>query len=350
MKNTESFSSIPAAIVTINSGETSAPFSGNDTLALFAGMTEQLSEGDNPLISPHYVDMAEAEQMLTDGEIDGIFYWDGGINLMVMKQGLNQSVLKSVSESFMRISQTIGTISQARPDMFEQAYDILTMEIEQSANKEITLGRGETDIMISYFYSLIAMSCLYGSMFGYAKAIGIQANMSPLAARRSVSPSRKISMIIGDTAAAVTVQFIEALIVIAYLAFVLGVNFGDQWGFVILTSLAASIMGVTLCLAISTVLKSANENAIGGILSGIVLLLCFLSGLMVSNMKYIIEKNVPFINKINPAALISDAFYSLTVYDNYSRYTQCMLSMLAASALFCIISALVLRRRNYASI
>ena len=34
----------------------------------------------------------------------------------------------------------------------------------------------------------------------------------------------------------------------------------------------------------------------------------FLSGLMNNTMKDLVEKNMPVINRINPAALISDAF------------------------------------------
>jgi len=156
-------------------------------------------------------------------------------------------------------------------------------------------------------------------------------------------------MILSDFAAAATVQFIEALIVIAYLVFVLGVNFGTQWGFVILTSLIGSIMGVSLGIFISSLFK-LSETTMSGILSAVVLFLCFLSGLMYGNMKRIIEQSVPFINRINPAAVLSDAFYCLTVYDMYSRYIMCIISMLIISVVFCVASAFVLRRKRYASI
>ena len=36
----------------------------------------------------------------------------------------------------------------------------------------------------------------------------------------------------------------------------------------------------------------------------------FLAGMMGGSMKYVIDKNVPIINKINPAAMITDGFYA----------------------------------------
>ena len=47
---------------------------------------------------------------------------------------------------------------------------------------------------------------------------------------------------------------------------------------------------------------------------------CFLSGLMVGDMRMNIENSCPIINKINPAALITDSFYALEIYDTYDRF------------------------------
>jgi len=179
--------------------------------------------------------------------------------------------------------------------------------------------------------------------------LGIQANLSPLAARRCVSPVKKSAVIISEFAAAVTIQFVISLIVAAYLMFVLRINFGDQSGFIILTSLTSSIMGVSLGIFVGAFIKG-NENTMQSILTCVVLSLCFFGGLMIGSMKNIIEQNIPVINRINPAVMISDSFYSLSVYSTYSRYIYCMVSMLIASALFCAASAFVLGRKKYASI
>ena len=101
--------------------------------------------------------------------------------------------------------------------------------------------------------------------------------------------------------------------------------------------------------AIGTVVK-ANENIKTGILLTITMLGCFLSGMMGITMKYIIDKNIPIINKINPASMITDGFYALYYYDTLNRYFFNIASLLIFSGIAIIISYMSLRRQKYDSI
>lgn len=61
-------------------------------------------------------------------------------------------------------------------------------------------------------------------------------------------------------------------------------------------------------------------------------------------------KHAPFINRINPAALISDCFYTLNNYDNLQRFATDLLTLSVMAVLFFGISCLVTRRKTYASL
>ena len=67
-------------------------------------------------------------------------------------------------------------------------------------------------------------------------------------------------------------------------------------------------------------------------------------------MKYIIDKNVPLLNKINPANMITDGFYSLYYYNTLDRYIGNIISLVIFSVILLTISGLVLRRQKYDSI
>ena len=82
----------------------------------------------------------------------------------------------------------------------------------------------------------------------------------------------------------------------------------------------------------------------------VVMPLCFLSGLMMGTMRMIVEQHIPWLNRINPAALISDAFDCLNVYQDYDRYLEKNVSMLILAVLFVTIGILLTRRRKYASL
>ena len=71
---------------------------------------------------------------------------------------------------------------------------------------------------------------------------------------------------------------------------------------------------------------------------------------MVGNMKDIVEKNLPVFNRINPAALITDCFYSLNIYDDLTVYLRSLISLAVISMLLCLGSFFMMRRKKYASI
>lgn len=77
---------------------------------------------------------------------------------------------------------------------------------------------------------------------------------------------------------------------------------------------------------------------------------CFFSGMMGITMKYMIDKNIPIINKMNPASMITDGFYSLYYYDTLNRYWFNIYSLLIFSAIMLGLSILSLRRQKYDNI
>ena len=71
---------------------------------------------------------------------------------------------------------------------------------------------------------------------------------------------------------------------------------------------------------------------------------------MFVKMKDIIARNAPVLSYINPAALISDAFYSLYVFDNHRRFFTNIAILCVLSAAMCLVSFMQLRGERYASL
>ena len=76
----------------------------------------------------------------------------------------------------------------------------------------------------------------------------------------------------------------------------------------------------------------------------------FLAGMMVGNMKDIIERSCPVVNRLNPAAVLSDAFYCMAVYDSPERFLRNIITMVIMAVLFVTIAFLGIRRERYDSI
>lgn len=142
------------------------------------------------------------------------------------------------------------------------------------------------------------------------------------------------------------VQLIGLTLLFIYTVAILKVDYGTNLPLILLLGLVGSLAGLSMGVAIGAVLKT-NENIKTGILLSITMLGCFLSGMMGITMKYIIDKNVPIINKINPASMITDGFYALYYYDTLNRYFFNIASLLIFSIVLILISYISLRRQKF---
>ncbi|MDO5294617.1 MAG: ABC transporter permease [bacterium] len=338
MKGSETFSPIDVVIVEETKMDT--------YFTEFIHSIDQTSKSH--LINVTICSKDDAANKLNNDEVSGVLTVNKELSLTVMKEGYDQSILKSIFDEYQRTAAMVESIARTNHDKVQDA--LATVSASLDANTEISLSKHtNTDPMTWYYYSLIAMACLFSSMFGFRATINSQANLSSLAARKAVSPAHRLCVITTDFLGSLLVQFASICLLICYLAFVLNVNFGDRLPFVFLTALVGCVIGISLGIFITSI---GNFSAVLklSILIAVSLFLCFLSGLMVSNIKDLIDRNCPIINRINPAALINDALYSLSIFDDYSRYTRNMVTLVIMAVVLCFASFIVTRRERYASI
>ncbi len=336
-ENLENFRTIPIAYVETENAD-----------AEFEAVLTELEQQDSPLVERNTVSLDEAQKLLEDGDVEGVYYNDkDGIILYVKEEGIFPSILKTVLDEYQKTSNAIATIAEKHPENLMAVLDNISTEVNMLTEKPTSSGN--LDTMVSYFYALIAMSCLYGCFTGVNCAVDIKADKSALGARRLVASTNRFSMMLADIAASIALQFFCSELAVCYLKYVLKVDFGRRMPYLALVVLVGSIIGIATGFFIGSVGKAPIEGKIG-MAVGITMLECFLSGLMVGNMYYIIQDICPLINKINPASLIVDALYSLDIYDTYERFYGNLGLMLGISVLLGGLGYLSIRRERYASI
>jgi ABC-2 type transport system permease protein len=77
---------------------------------------------------------------------------------------------------------------------------------------------------------------------------------------------------------------------------------------------------------------------------------CFLSGMMVGGINYVIAEKAPIVSWLNPAARITDAFYCLYYYDTYDKFFLNIGIILAMTVAMFAVTSIFLRRQRYESI
>lgn len=315
----------------------------------FTEMMKQVSISENKkMFNITFTNSKNAKDLLDKNKITGYVLYDNGLNLVVKESGLYESITKSVLETYSKVTNTINNIYVLNGELISNA-EIETLYQGGDYIINSNAINNPPDLVLNHYYSLIAMACLFGAMYGLKEVCDIQANLSAKGARLNASPVNKVKLALSSIMAAFTIQLTSILLLIAFLAFVLHVDFGDRILLIIITSIIGSLTGVLIGTSIGSISKK-SEDFKSSLISSVSMLCCFLAGLMVVNMKYIIASKVPFLQYINPANLITDAFYSLYFYSSLNRFYVNISILCIINVILMIITFNSTRRTEYASI
>lgn len=290
---------------------------------------------------------SDAIKALKEETILGIYYVDDTPSLSVGKNGINESILSSLLKNYNQNAAMIQKIAMTHPEKMGAAIEAMKDYHPETRNE--SLGGKTLDPNVQYFFALIAYACLSGAFLGVRSSLDSQANLSALGARRSITPTHKLKLILIDMTVLFIIHFINILVLNLYLIKVLGISLGDNIGALLIVDFMGSMIGVSLGIAFGCLSKLSTDMKLG-LTVAITLIPGFLAGLMFGNMKNIIELHCPIINRLNPAAVLSDAFYCMSVYNDAHRFARSIGILAIMSALFLLIAYLGIRRERYDSI
>lgn len=296
---------------------------------------------EDKLFNAKYVDKDSASELLKNNDISGyIEVKNNNVIVNVNKSGINETIIKYVVDEVIRNNKIYENFIKEGRNPYE-----ITSAVKAKLNNISNENLSYTNIE---FYTLLAMTALYGGLISMFISNKHQPNISTVGKRTSISCIKKSTLIFTNLLASYIIEVMGLFIVLAYTIFVLKADFGSNLALVILITLAGALAGLAIGLVIS--LLKVKENAKTGILIGTTMMMSFFSGMYGITMKYVIDKNIPVINKINPTSLITDAYYSLYYYDTYSRYITNLVLLLLISGLLIGVSIIKLRRNRYDSI
>ena len=319
---------------------------------LYKQTFKTLSDKDNEdrLFKIKYTNKDKAKKLLEDGKIEGYLELKNNEpKLTFQSNGINQTIIKYVVDEIHDTEKMILTMqidfSKGLNDISDKINDYLNTNEIKLENK----ASDNLDYMMIEYYTLIAMTCLYAGSIGMIAIGETLPYLKGNGKRTSISPAKKSSIVFSSVIASFIVQLLTLGLLYLYTIFVLNINYGDDIAYIILLSLVGSLAGISLGLFLGTHLKS-SENTKTGIMIAVTMAGCFFAGMMGVRMKYVIDKNLPLLNVINPANMITDGFYALYYYTSYNRYWFNITSLLIFSAITIVLSCIKIGRARYDSI
>ncbi|MEJ5922218.1 ABC transporter permease [Bifidobacterium thermophilum] len=201
--------------------------------------------------------------------------------------------------------------------------------------------------MVRYHVAILAMSILMAMSMTCNMLSALQANLSPLGARVSVSPLSRFARIGAVLLSSWLATFLCMLVVYAYMRIALGVSFPGREGLAILAIAIGS--GMANCLGL--VLGAIPVISLGvksGISVAFSLILSIFTGLY-GNMAFAdsVQRAVPGLQYLNPAKQVTNLFYDLLYYDSLAPFARTVGVIAAMSAIALGVAAFELRKVSY---
>lgn len=327
---------------------------------IYQDALKKLEHGKDKLFNIKYVSQKKANKLLNNSDIKGyIIFKNDKPEVVIKENGTYQTIIKFVITEINQNKIMIENLSKKEVEDEiangnvsidqEKIVDNILNKIKSEKVELKNISNSNLSYMQIEYYTLIAMACMYGGMLGLTAINNSLANMSSKGKRISVSPNKKSVIVLSSAIGSYIVSLVGLVLLLVFLKLILKVDFGNNAFLVILLSLVGNLAGISLGVLIASIFR-VSEGAKTGITIAITMFLSVLSGMMGVTLKYVIDKNIPVVNLINPNNLITDGFYSLYYYDTLSRYFRDISYLLIFIIICLTISFISLRREKYDSI
>lgn len=302
------------------------------------------------LLEVQYLGEAEAYQELHNFSLSGVFrvQGNGHLELIINRSDIEQTILRSVADSFNQISLAVNEAIRSNPGQAEAILASLDWVDTAKIFKD-NAYRQDGNPMVTYIFALIGMFVMYAMNFTLVEVTYLQANLSKQGARVMASPASKLTLILSSVCAAFTIQMLNTIAFLFFLDKVIGVpilHFGlPLWVLMVVANLAAIALGA----ALATLVRGGLDLKIS--LAITISMVCsFLAGMMTEGIRFTIINAFPRLSRLNPVELIADSFYSMYFFADEARVWENSLILAGIAIVLAVLSIIKLRRSDYASI
>lgn len=317
----EKFHTIPTAVVLQSEGE--------GYIRLLQGA--ETAQG-MPLLEITETTGEQAEDLLKRQKVKGIIYIGDSLALKVLESGREQSLLHLIVNRAQRCMDL--SLPWQGGEMFVEEKGITGDDMNCTMN---------------FMYAVIALSCLLSALMGCDRMAKRRVCEYGAGIRLYVAPLPEVKGFLADFLVSAITGYAVVCLLFLYMRFLLGIPMGNRYLLIFLALMAAVGCGVMLGMFVGS-LPIRRENDRLTVLTGSLLVCCALDDLMIEGIRDSVEHTIPLVNDINPAALISDALYSLNLYGTGSRFWADIGKLGGETVLLALLCLVIGRRRRHAGL
>ncbi|MCY6353721.1 ABC transporter permease [Clostridium sp. ZS2-4] len=251
---------------------------------------------------------------------------------------LGASFVEGILNTFVQRYNVINEIKEKKTRFLEKVVKGSDKKyiIVQSLNE-----KKEPRAIDCYGVTMTTLIILYSAFTGAYGMIGEKNRKTE--ARILAAPVTKKEIFIGKTLGALVVTIFQISIVIIFSKYVIGVNWGNNIGMLLLVIGSEIIMAVSMGIGVAFLTKT--EAAMNSILNFMIPIMVFLGGGYVPLEEFNSEI-LNIISNFSPVRWINSSILNIVFRDNYEKVIPTIAINFTAAVIFLIIASMLFRREE----
>lgn len=381
MRSTGSVEAVKVAVVADDAWEDSP----------FSQVVDTLREADEPLLAVHPVATEqEARGLIAEGSVAGAYIVDaagpadaagaasgsgtaagssdvststssagstGAPRIILAPAGsgtgsdafydVNRAILESVATSYLQSEALIEELATHDPVALSDPTTIENALGLSVSVREVSLTHAQPDSMVRFYYALLGMASIFAAQLAGESVWHLQPTSSAAGARRTVSSTSRMRLLIPTIGACWAVSTTFLAIAFGYICLTAHIDFSGREGLCIVGIAASSLLSCGIGALVGALPGRMGSDSRRGILTALTCLLSLFAGLYgepTMDLADTIAQAIPAATWLNPVCLIRDLFYTVYYYDTLVPFALRLAACAGIAAVLLAVSTACMRR------
>lgn len=260
---------------------------------------------------------------------------------------VNRAILESVATSYLQRVALIEDLSAHDPAALSDPIaleDALGLGVSV---REVSLTHAQPDSMVRFYYALLGMASIFAAQLAGESVWRLQPTSSAAGARRTVSSTSRMRLLIPTIGACWAVSTTFLAIAFGYICLTAHIDFSGREGLCLVGIAAASLLSCGIGALVGALPGRMGSDSRRGILTALTCLLSLFAGLYgepTMELADTIAQALPAATWLNPVCLIRDLFYTVYYYDTLIPFALRLAACAGIAAVLLAVSAACMRR------
>lgn len=260
---------------------------------------------------------------------------------------VNRAILESVATSYLQSEALIEELATHDPVALSDPTTIENALGLSVSVREVSLTHAQPDSMVRFYYALLGMASIFAAQLAGESVWHLQPTSSAAGARRTVSSTSRMRLLIPTIGACWAVSTTFLAIAFGYICLTAHIDFSGREGLCLVGIAAASLLSCGIGALVGALPGRMGSDSRRGILMALTCLLSLFAGLYgepTMELADTIAQALPAATWLNPVCLIRDLFYTVYYYDTLVPFSLRLAACAGIAAVLLAVSAACMRR------